>query len=79
MQVNMYNAKTHLSALVNKALAGEEVIIARDGKPMVSLTPVVAPRKPSSRGTLACKLTVPDDFDTPMPDEWFEDPSDIKW
>ena len=40
MQVNMLEAKTQLSKLVERALAGEEVIIARDGKPAVRLVPV---------------------------------------
>ena len=42
MQVNIYNAKTHLSDLINRAVAGEEIMIARDGKPMVRLVPVKA-------------------------------------
>lgn len=71
MQINMYDAKTRLSELVHKALAGEEVVIARDGKPMVMLTPV-APKRRSNRGMLAGQFTVPEDFDTPMPEAWFD-------
>ena len=44
MQVNMYEAKTQFSRLVAKALAGEEVIIAENGKPVVRLTSIVAPQ-----------------------------------
>lgn len=77
MQVNMYDAKTRLSELVQKALAGEEVIIARDGKPMVVLTPA-QPKRPSSRGILA-GVKIPEDFDTPMPEEWFEDRLGIEY
>ena len=42
MTVNMHEAKTQLSSLIERALAGEEVIIARAGHPVVKLTPVVA-------------------------------------
>jgi antitoxin (DNA-binding transcriptional repressor) of toxin-antitoxin stability system len=79
MQINMYEAKTRLSELVQKALAGEEVIIAKGGKPMVTLKPVEAPRRTSSRGILAGQnIVIPEDFDEPMPDEWFEDTSGIE-
>ena len=44
-QVNMYEAKTHLSSLVDAALAGGEVVIARHGKPCVKLVPVEAPKR----------------------------------
>jgi prevent-host-death family protein len=44
MQVNIYDAKARLSALLDRALAGEEVIIARAGKPLVRLSPLVATR-----------------------------------
>mgnify|MGYP000927474851 CR=1 FL=1 len=70
MQVNIYDAKTHLSALVNKALAGEEVIIARDGTPLVTLMPVPVKRR-SSMGAFAGQCIIPDDFDAPMPEDWF--------
>lgn len=43
MQVNIYEAKTTLSSLVDRAARGEEVVIARAGKPMVRLVPVEAP------------------------------------
>ncbi len=76
MQFNIYNAKTHLSDLVNRALAGEEIIIARDGKPMVKLVPEkCAKENPwmKARGVLAGKVgPIPDDFDAPMPEEWFD-------
>ena len=48
MQVNLHDAKTHLSRYVDQALAGEEVVIARAGKPLVKLVPLetqVAPRR----------------------------------
>ena len=42
MQVNLHDAKTHLSRYVDQALAGEEVVIARAGKPLVRLVPLAA-------------------------------------
>lgn len=64
MNINIAEAKAHLSALVQKALAGEEVVIARDNKPLVKLVPlqpVVGRRQPgSAKGQI---LFVADDFD----------------
>ncbi len=69
-QVNMHYAKTHLSRLVERAAAGEEVVIARAGKPvarLVALTPTK--KKPRRLGVLKGKFKVPDDFDAPLHDE----------
>jgi prevent-host-death family protein len=64
--VNIHEAKTHLSRLVDRAAAGEEVIIARAGKPVAKL--VALTQKPRVVfGTLAGVLRVPDDFDAPLP------------
>ena len=72
--VNMHEAKTRLSALVALAEAGEEVIIARDGKPAVRLIPVRAaqdvPQRPKP-GFLQGLGTVSDDFNDPLPDEYY--------
>ncbi|HEY3800563.1 MAG TPA: type II toxin-antitoxin system prevent-host-death family antitoxin [Caulobacteraceae bacterium] len=63
MIFNMHQAKTQLSKLVAAALAGEEVVIARDGTPLVTLTPVATACKPTGRrpGTLKGLIGVPDD------------------
>ena len=50
MQVNLHDAKTHLSRYVDQAVAGEEVVIARAGKPLVRLVPVEPQRPPERRG-----------------------------
>lgn len=67
--VNVHQAKTQLSALLAKAERGEEVIIARDGKPIVRLQPmqgVCEPRKPRlAKG----EFWMADDFDAPLPDD----------
>ena len=72
MQVNIYNAKAQLSALLERALAGEEVVIAKAGKPLVRLTPVVAASSRSGvrLGSLkASKLKLTADFHAPMTDD----------
>jgi prevent-host-death family protein len=67
--VNVHAAKTQLSRLLDAAAAGEEVIIARAGKPVARLVPI-AEAKPRRRlGTLTGMLTVPDNFDDPLPED----------
>ncbi len=64
--VNMHKAKSDLSRLVAKALAGEDVIITRDGKPVVRLTPIRGERIP---GLAKGKIHISDDFDDPLPED----------
>ncbi|MFZ5655042.1 MAG: type II toxin-antitoxin system Phd/YefM family antitoxin [Pseudomonadota bacterium] len=61
--VNIHEAKTHLSRLVERAVQGEPVIIARAGKPLVRLVAVEAPVAPCRLGFMAGEIAVPDDFD----------------
>jgi prevent-host-death family protein len=62
--VNMHEAKTHLSKLVERAVDGEEVIIAKAGKPLVKLVPVEQPVLDTSKrlGGLEGRFVIPDDF-----------------
>jgi prevent-host-death family protein len=62
--VNIHDAKTHLSRLVEAAAKGEPFIIAKAGKPLVKVVPVDAPTAPRRLGFLRGPVTVPDDFDT---------------
>ncbi len=65
----MHDAKTTLSKLVERAEAGEEVVIARNGKPAVRLVPVAPkPRLADSRGFLKGQIHMADDFDE-LPDD----------
>ena len=66
--VNIHAAKTHLSRLVEEAAAGEDIIIAKAGKPVARLTPLAKPTK-RQLGLLAGQLTASDDFDAPLPDD----------
>ncbi len=71
--VNMHQAKTSLSRLVARALAGEEVVIARNGEPLVKLVPVEKKREPRVPGKYKGKIWIaPDCFD-PMTEEELED------
>ena len=67
--VNLHAAKTHLSRLVDEAAAGQEVVIAKAGKPMVRLVPVVPTRRRTGYGDLKGRIRISDDFDAPLPDE----------
>ncbi len=64
MLVNMHEAKTHLSRLVDAALNGEEVVVARNGTPVVVLTPYVAASSVRTPGRLKGKVRLRDDFDS---------------
>jgi prevent-host-death family protein len=61
--VNIHEAKTHLSKLVDEAAKGEPFVIAKAGKPLVKVMPLDAPVIPRRLGFLAGQFTVPDDFD----------------
>ncbi len=67
--VNIYEAKTRLSQLVDKAASGEDVVVSRNGKPLARITRLVSSKRPIKFGLLKGKLTVPTDFDAPLPDD----------
>jgi prevent-host-death family protein len=74
--VNIHAAKTHLSRLVDEAAAGEEIIIARAGKPVARLVALAPEKKPRVLGGLEGRFNIPDDFDTMCAEEiraMFED------
>lgn len=61
--VNIHEAKTHLSRLVDQAVEGEAFVIAKSGKPLVKVTALDTPVAPQRLGFLAGEMVVPDDFD----------------
>ena len=68
--INIHAAKTQFSRLVDEAAAGEEIIIARAGKPVARLVPLATPTaRKRVLGSMAGKWTIPDDFDAPLPDD----------
>jgi prevent-host-death family protein len=70
MTLNLYEAKTQLSSLVDQAAKGAEIIIAKNGKPMAKLV-AIRERPLRKPGRFKDKIWISDDFDAPMPD--FED------
>lgn len=66
--VNIHEAKTHLSRLVDEAVAGGEVVIARANRPLVKLTPLAEALPPRKLGTAAGRVHIRDDFDEPLED-----------
>ncbi|MEP6784907.1 MAG: type II toxin-antitoxin system prevent-host-death family antitoxin [Sphingomonadales bacterium] len=71
-QVNIHEAKTNLSKLIAKAVAGEPFVIAKAGKPLVKVVRIDEPELPPKKsrlGMLEGKIRVPDDIKTPFKDE----------
>lgn len=67
--VNLYEAKTQLSRLVDRAAAGEEIVIAKAGRPLARLVPMAVRTAPRRLGLLAGAVRVGPDFDAPLPDD----------
>jgi prevent-host-death family protein len=68
-QINLHAAKTSLSRLVDEAMAGGDIVIAKAGKPMVRLVPVVRETRRQGFGADKGKIRISDDFDAPLPPE----------
>ena len=69
-QVNIHEAKTHLSRLVESVMQGEEVIIAKAGRPAARLVPIGGPAPGGIRfGLMKGAIEITDDFDAPLPDD----------
>jgi prevent-host-death family protein len=65
--VNIYDAKTRLSQLVDKAAAGEDVVVSRNGKPLVRITALTQGKRRITFGVLKGKVKIAPDFDGPLP------------
>ena len=70
--VNIHEAKTHLSRLLKRVAGGEEVVIAKAGKPIARLSPVAAPGK-RVLGLDKDQGFIADDFDAPLPEDILRD------
>jgi prevent-host-death family protein len=71
-EVNIHEAKTHLSRLLRRVAAGEDIVIARAGKPVARLVPVAEPKRPRELGRDRGKIWIADDFDE-LPDDILAD------
>ncbi|MEO5733087.1 MAG: type II toxin-antitoxin system prevent-host-death family antitoxin [Rubrivivax sp.] len=73
--VNVHDAKSRLSQLLALVEAGQEVVIARAGKPVARLSPLTTKAPRRKLGILGGSINVPDDWDDPLPDDvvaWFD-------
>jgi prevent-host-death family protein len=68
--VNVHEAKTHLSRLLERAHAGEEIIIAKSGEPYARLVPLSDRLPKRESGTLKGKIDITDTFFEPIPADW---------
>lgn len=64
--INIHEAKTHLSRIVDEVAGGADVIIAKAGKPMARLSSITAGARKKKLGLLKGKIKVPDDFNAPV-------------
>jgi antitoxin (DNA-binding transcriptional repressor) of toxin-antitoxin stability system len=71
--VNIFEAKTNLSKLVALAEQGHETILARNGKPVARIAPLVPQKKPIRFGLMKGQIWIADDFDAPLPDDILAD------
>ena len=71
--VNIYDAKTRLSELVERAADGEEIVIAKAGRPVARLVPLRAVREARSPGRWGNAVTIASDFDAPLPPDLLAD------
>ena len=67
--VNIHEAKTHLSRLLSRVAAGEEIVIAKAGKPIARLVPVVPSGGERELGIDRDRIVISEDFDAPLPEE----------
>ena len=67
--MDIYDAKTRLSQLVDKAASGEDVVVSRNGKPLVRITRLDVPKRPIRFGVLKGKVKITADFDAPLPED----------
>ena len=66
---NLYEAKTSLSRLVDRAAKGEEIILSKAGKPLAKLVPFHKPTEPRQAGGWEGQVRISEDFDAPLPPE----------
>ena len=69
LTVNIHEAKTHLSRLLQRVIAGEEIVIAKSGQPVARLVPFAKTPKQRTPGSAKGKVWVASDFDAPLPDD----------
>jgi prevent-host-death family protein len=71
--VNIHEAKTHLSKLLEEVMLGDEIIIARAGKPIAKLSPIETTIPERKFGFLKGKIKISADFDAPLPKDFLDE------
>ena len=71
--INVHEAKTHFSKLLNRVMGGEEIIIAKAGKPVARMLPITEKLTSRMPGSAAGKIWISPDFDVPLPEDVIED------
>ncbi|MDB5075930.1 MAG: putative Antitoxin of toxin-antitoxin system, phd type [Chloroflexi bacterium] len=66
-QINIHEAKTHLSRLVEEVANGDDIVIAKAGKPVARLVAIEPQHAPRKFGLLKGRIQIADDFDAPLP------------
>ena len=69
VQVNLFDAKLNFFKLINQVIAGEEIIVAKSGKPVAKIVPFEKPAQNRKPGSAKGNLIIADDFDAPLPDD----------
>ena len=67
--INIHQAKTHFSKLVDAVMEGESIVIAKAGKPVAKIVPIEAKKPKRQFGLLKGKIKIADDFDAPLPED----------
>ncbi len=69
MAVNIHEAKTHFSKLIERVMQGEEITIAKEGRPVARLVPVKPTKQTRQPGSAGSRVVVAPDFDAPLPED----------
>lgn len=67
--INTHETKTHFSQIIKRVLAGEEIVVAKSGKPLVRIIPYEETEKKRAPGQLKGMITIEDNFDDPLPSD----------
>ena len=67
--MNVYEAKTHLSALLDRVASGEQIVVAKAGGPVARLVPLSHPEQPRHPRAWRGRVSIAPDFDDPLPEE----------
>jgi prevent-host-death family protein len=73
LEVNIHEAKTHLSRLLQRVMAGEEIIIAKSGVPVARIVPIMPAKSKRIAGSAKGKVWIAPDFDAPLSEDLLQE------